>query len=76
MVGDCVREGGQLGHRDYLCQYETDRQRHNLVTMLGIDALQKLYCTDWAPLVMARSLGMTATDIVTPAKKLFMSHAS
>ena len=76
VLEDNVREGGHLGHRDYLCEYETRRQRHNLVTMLGIDALQKLYCTDLAPVVLARSLGMMTTDMVTPAKKLFMSHAS
>ena len=33
---------GGLGHHEYLCQYETDRQRHNLATMVGVDCLQKL----------------------------------
>lgn len=44
-VEDCVMESGHLGDHDFLCQYQIDRQLHNLVTMLGIDALQKLYCT-------------------------------
>ena len=95
-------EGGVLGQHSYLCQYETERQRHNLATMLGtqpqyllnifnvlpdififfnvlsagIDCLQRLYCTDWSPVVLARSLGLVATEAATPLKKLIMQHAS
>ena len=45
------------------------------VPISGIDALQKLYCTDWSPFVLARSLGLVATNSVTPLKKIIMSHA-
>ena len=75
-VEDSLREGGLLGQREYLAQYETERQRHNLTTMLGIDGLQRLYCSDWTPLVMARSLGLMATEACDPVKKMFMKHAA
>merc|ERR1719195_1911492 len=66
---DSIWDGARLGHHDYLRQYETDRQRHNLATMLGIDGLQKLYSTNWPPVVLARTLGLSATNAVTPVKK-------
>merc|ERR1719291_810072 len=50
VVEDSLREGGRLGQQSYLAQYETERQRHNLATMAGIDGLQRLYCTAWTPL--------------------------
>ena len=103
LVEASVVEGGRLGQHSYLCQYETERQRHNLATMLGtqppycllnifnvlsdififfnvfpagIDCLQRLYCTDWSPVVLARSLGLVATEAAAPLKKLIMQHAS
>jgi len=75
VVEGMVVEGGGLGHHEYLCQYETDRQRHNLSTMVGVDCLQKLYCTNNTPMVLARSLGVMATNAAQPVKKLIMQHA-
>ena len=76
VVEDSLREGGRLGQQSYLAQYETERQRHNLATMAGIDGLQRLYCTAWTPLVMARTLGLMATEACDPVKKMFMKHAA
>ena len=75
LVEGMVVEGGGLGHHEYLCQYETDRQRHNLATMVGVDCLQKLYCTSNTPMVLARSLGVMATNAAQPVKKLILQHA-
>jgi len=71
-----VRDGAGLGHYDYLRQYETDRQQHNFTTMLGVDSLQKLYSTSFPPIVLARSLGLQATNAIQPIKKLFVAHAA
>ena len=46
-VEDSLREGGRLGQREYLAQYETERQRHNLTTMVGIDGLQVILASYW-----------------------------
>ena len=39
LVEASVVEGGRLGQHSYLCQYETERQRHNLATMLGVETI-------------------------------------
>ena len=52
-VEDSLREGGLLSQREYLAQYETERQRHNLTTTMGIDGLQRLHCSDWTPFYLS-----------------------
>lgn len=71
-----VMDGAGLGHHDYLRDYETCRQQHNVPTMLGIDSLQKMYNTSFPPVVLARSLGLQATNAIQPLKKLFAAHAA
>ena len=75
LVWGMVVEGWGLGHHEYLCQYETDRQRHNLATMVGVDCLQKLYCTSNTPMVLARSLRVKATNAAQAVNKLILQHA-
>merc|ERR1712192_319327 len=75
-VQEMVLVGAGLGHRDYLKRYESARLQHNVPTMLGIDGLQKLYCTSLPPLVIARSLGLALTSASTPLRNLLQSHAS
>ena len=72
---DSLRAGAVLGQRDSLARYETGRQRHNLPTMLGVDALQRLYSSQATPVVLARSLGLLATNAVNPVKTMIMKHA-
>ena len=57
-----------LGSLNHLLTYETERQRHNLPVLATIDGLQRLYSTDFTPLVMARSLGLTAVNSLTSLK--------
>ena len=75
-LDESVRAGAVLGGEESLCRYETDRQRHNLPTMLGIDALQKLYSSQATPIVLARSLGLLTTNAISPVKKMIMHHAN
>jgi len=74
VVENMLVEGGGIGHHEYLRQYETERQRHNLLTMAGVDTLQKLYCTDNIPMVLARSLGIMTTNAMKPVKQLIRQH--
>merc|ERR1711874_478603 len=71
-----ILDGAGLGHHDYLRQYETERQQHNVPTMLGCDGLQKIYNTSFGPIVMARSLGLQATNAITPLKKFLAARAA
>ena len=75
VVEESLRGGAVLGEQESLCRYETDRQRHNLPTMLGVDALQKLYSSQATPVVLARSLGLLGTNALTPLKTMIMEHA-
>merc|ERR1719436_619835 len=75
VLEDSLKSGAVLGEQETLCRYETERQRHNLPTMLGVDALQKLYSSQATPLVLARSLGLLATNAVNPVKTMIMKHA-
>ena len=74
-VEESLRSGAVLGQQDCLLSYETERQRHNLPTMLGVDALQRLYSSQATPLVLARSLGLLVTNAVNPVKMMIMKHA-
>jgi len=75
-VEGALREGARLGDPAVLARYETERQRHNLPTMLGADCLHRLYTTAAAPAVLARSLGLQAVNAFPPVKRLLQQHAS
>ncbi|XP_012265958.1 ubiquinone biosynthesis monooxygenase COQ6, mitochondrial [Athalia rosae] len=76
LMTEASRNGAVLGDMAYLSRYETLRQRHNVPTMLAIDALHRLYKGTAAPIVLARSLGLQLTNALPPLKKAIMQHAS
>lgn len=57
----------------HLLQYETERQRHNVPVTMVIDALQRLYSTNFTPAVVLRSLGLHATHSMTFLKVCIIS---
>jgi len=75
-LADGVRKGRPLADHVTLCDYETQRLRHNLPTMAAIDGLQKLYCTDNQLFVLARSLGLQVVNSNTSLKGLALNQAS
>ncbi|EZA55833.1 Ubiquinone biosynthesis monooxygenase COQ6 [Ooceraea biroi] len=76
LLAEAVVNGSQLNSTIHLRRYETLRQRHNVPTMLVIDALHRLYKTTAAPVVLARSLGMQLTNAIPQVKKLLMEQAA
>jgi len=42
-----VMEGAEFGSYSSLCEYETERARHNLPAALTIDGIQRLYSTNF-----------------------------
>ncbi|XP_033228541.1 ubiquinone biosynthesis monooxygenase COQ6, mitochondrial [Belonocnema kinseyi] len=76
MLAESVRNGATLGDMSYLKKYETSRQRHNVPTMLAMDALHRLYKGTAAPIVLARSLGLQLTNAISPLKRAMVHHAS
>ncbi|XP_044745342.1 ubiquinone biosynthesis monooxygenase COQ6, mitochondrial [Coccinella septempunctata] len=76
VLGEAVYAGSELGDLLYLKEYETERQRHNVPTMLAIDGLYRLYGTDFPPVVLLRSLGLQAVNALSPLKGLLKNHAA
>lgn len=69
------RIGMDLGSPQILARYERWRRFDNML-MLGLtDTLVRLFSNDWAPLKLARDLGMAAVNRTPPMKHFFMRHA-
>ncbi|GFU51886.1 ubiquinone biosynthesis monooxygenase COQ6, mitochondrial [Trichonephila clavipes] len=71
-----VYDGECIGSLKNLLEYETKRQRHVIPTMFAIDALNRLYKTEFTPFVLMRSLGVTALDACQPMKNIMIGRAS
>ncbi|KAI8784546.1 ubiquinone biosynthesis monooxygenase COQ6 mitochondrial [Biomphalaria glabrata] len=71
-----VQNGADLGSLTHLLEFETQRQRHNVPVMATIDGLQRLYSTDFTPLVLIRALGLHAVHSLPVLKKFIISRAS
>ncbi|CAI9567203.1 unnamed protein product [Staurois parvus] len=69
-------DGRDLGSTRHLLAYETERQRQNLPLMAAIDLLKRLYNTKQPPVVLLRTLGLQATNAMTPLKEQIMAFAS
>lgn len=63
--------GAAIGDRTHLRTYEKERLRHNVPIMVGIHGIQKMYGTQFAPVVLARSVGLQLANTIGPIKVLF-----
>lgn len=68
--------GAVLGDRTHLRAYETERLRHNVPIMLGIHGIQKMYGTQFAPAVLARSVGLQLVNGLAPIKVKILNMCS
>lgn len=75
VLAEATYNGSNLDDMQYLLKYERERLKANLPIMLGVHALQRLYCNDCTPIVLARSLGLKFTSSVPPIKNFFMQKA-
>ncbi|CRL07024.1 CLUMA_CG020006, isoform A [Clunio marinus] len=75
ILSEAVYSGSSLDNIQYLLKYEQERLKANVPIMVGIHALQQLYCNDFPPFVLARSLGLKITNFTPPLKKFFMEKA-
>ncbi|XP_072030847.1 ubiquinone biosynthesis monooxygenase COQ6, mitochondrial-like [Amphiura filiformis] len=73
---EAAKLGKDLGSLHHLLEYESSRQRHIIPIMAAVDGLKRLYSTDNQAVVLVRSLGLQATNAMTPLKNAFISGAS
>ncbi|VDP00488.1 unnamed protein product [Soboliphyme baturini] len=65
---NAVRCGSDIGSLSHLKHYETHRQRKVVPLMFACDWLYRLYGTSLFPVVLARSIGLTSVNNITPLK--------
>lgn len=76
ILSQAAFNGKDLGAMQHLLEYETERQRHNLPMMTAIDLMKRLYSTDAAPVVLLRTFGLQATNMLPTLKEQIISFAS
>lgn len=75
VLAEAVYNGSSLDDLQYLLKYEQQSLKANVPILVGVHALQNLYCTDFPPFVLARSLGLKITNLSPPLKQFFMNKA-
>jgi len=76
ILAETVMDGSLINELMYLQKYEMLRQRHNVPTMLVIDALYRLYRGTATPIVLARSLGLQLLNAVPQIKVVGALHCN
>ncbi|KAK1894649.1 Ubiquinone biosynthesis monooxygenase COQ6 mitochondrial [Dissostichus eleginoides] len=76
LLSQAAFDGKDLGAIQHLLEYETERQRKNLPMMAAIDLMKRLYSTNAAPVVLLRTFGLQATNMIPTLKEQIMSFAS
>ncbi|KAG0240844.1 putative ubiquinone biosynthesis monooxygenase [Actinomortierella wolfii] len=75
VIEQSLRSGSDIGNIHSLTPYSSERFLPNLAMLGTVDKLQKLYSTDFAPVVWARSFGLSAVDQLGPLKTELMRFA-
>jgi 2-octaprenyl-6-methoxyphenol hydroxylase len=74
-VLDAARLGLDYGQLDVLKRYERWRRFDSFALAAVTDGLNRLFSNDFAPLRLARDLGLGAVDRIAPLRRFFMRHA-
>ena len=64
----CLSDKDVSGSLTYLVDYERQRQAQSLSRVLAIDSLNRLYSTNFAPIVALRSVGLSFVNEFSPLK--------
>ncbi len=69
------RLGLDIGALDTLKRYERWRRFDSVTMGLTMDAFNRLFSNDIAPLRLARDIGLGVVDSIGPLRRLFMRNA-
>uniref|UniRef100_A0A1Q3G445 Ubiquinone biosynthesis monooxygenase COQ6, mitochondrial n=1 Tax=Culex tarsalis TaxID=7177 RepID=A0A1Q3G445_CULTA len=75
ILAEANYSGLGLNNLTQLVKYEQERLKHNVPVLLTTHGLQRLYTTDFPPIVGLRSIGLTVTNALPPVKKFLMNYA-
>lgn len=73
---EAVEEGKDIGCLEHLLTYETRRQQSVVPMITAIDILKRLYSTSSPLPVLARSMGLVATNALAPLKEEIIRFAT
>jgi 2-octaprenyl-6-methoxyphenol hydroxylase len=76
VIIDARRLGLDAGSPAVLARYENWRRFDNTLFAASMDALNKIFSNDFAPLKIARRIGIDVVDAVKPLKQFFMRQAA
>ncbi|MDR3526387.1 MAG: FAD-dependent monooxygenase [Rhizomicrobium sp.] len=75
VVSDAAGLGQDIGALDVLKRYEAWRRFDSLAMALTMDGLNRLFSNDFAPLRLARDIGIGIVDKIGPLRRAFMREA-
>ena len=75
VVLDAATLGRDIGALDVLLRYQQWRRFDSFSQAMTMDALNRLFSNDIAPLRLARDLGMGLVDKIAPLRRYFMREA-
>ena len=75
VIVDARRLGLDPGATGVLERYESWRRFDNALLATSMDAMNRLFSNDIAPLKFARRAGLDLVDAITPLKQFFMRQA-
>lgn len=75
VLTDARSVGLDIGAMTVLQNYQRWRRFDSATLALGTDLLNRLFSNDFAPLRVARDIGMGAVGKIAPLRKAFMRHA-
>jgi 2-octaprenyl-6-methoxyphenol hydroxylase len=75
VIADEAAAGRDPGSTTALARYERWRRFDNVLMLAMTDALNRLFSNDFAPLRLARDIGLAAVNQAPPLKRFFMRQA-
>jgi 2-octaprenyl-6-methoxyphenol hydroxylase len=75
VLSDEAAAGRDIGSQAALSRYQRWRRFDNTLMLAMTDGLNRLFSNDFAPLRLARDLGLAAVNQTPPLKRFFMRHA-
>lgn len=73
IAGDADRDPGAI---TALRRYERRRRSDNTISAWGMDGINRIFRSEFEPLVIARGIGLRAVNALGPLKQLFARHAA